>query len=86
MPVATIKTIKGALSVDQKKELHRRFADLMVEIEGKGNEEFRQFVILSIEEAEPLDMGMGGRPASAEFVRRITGSGNRIGEGPPPHS
>lgn len=49
MPIATIKTFKGALSKEQKVELHKRFADLMVEIEGKGNEEFRKFVILAIE-------------------------------------
>jgi hypothetical protein len=34
-----------------------QFADLMVEIEGKGNEEFRKFVILAIEEEEPLNYG-----------------------------
>ena len=41
MPIATIKTMKGALTNEQKIELHRKFADLMVEIEGKGNEDIR---------------------------------------------
>jgi len=73
MPIATIKTFKGALSKEQKVELHKRFADLMVEIEGKGNEEFRKFVILAIEEEEPINMGIGGVGATEDIVKRITG-------------
>ena len=73
MPIATIKTIKGALTDEQKIELHRRFADLLVEIEGKGNEALRKFVIISIEEVDPINMGIGGRAATAEFVKRMTG-------------
>ncbi|ABY46557.1 MULTISPECIES: tautomerase family protein [Bacillus cereus group] len=73
MPIATIKTFKGALSKEQKVELHKRFADLMVEIEGKGNEEFRKFVILAIEEEEPINMGIGGVGGTDDIVKRITG-------------
>lgn len=72
MPVATIKTMKGALTHEQKIELHRRFADLMVEIEGKGNEEIRKYVVLTIEEEEPINMGIGGVGATEEFVKRMT--------------
>ena len=72
MPIATIKTIKGALSKEQKVELHRRFADLMVEIEGRGNEELRKYVILAIEEEDPINMGIGGFGATEEFVRKMT--------------
>ncbi|MEJ2664034.1 MAG: hypothetical protein P8107_08325 [Spirochaetia bacterium] len=32
-----MKTIKGALTDEQKIELHHRFADLLVESGGKGN-------------------------------------------------
>ncbi|MGE7693112.1 tautomerase family protein [Lysinibacillus sp. NPDC094177] len=74
MPFATIKTFKGALTNEQKQELHRRFADLMVEIEGKGNEEFRKFVILAIEEEEPINLGIGGIRATEDLMKRITGN------------
>ncbi|MBN1760209.1 MAG: tautomerase family protein [Chitinispirillaceae bacterium] len=73
MPIAHITTMKGALSEEQKRELHRRFADLMVEIEGKGNEELRKYVILSITEVEPVNISIGGRAASKEFVERMAG-------------
>ena len=73
MPIAHITTMKGALSEEQKRELHRRFADLMVEIEGKGNEELRKYVILSITEVEPVNISIGGRAANKEFVEKMTG-------------
>ena len=72
MPIATIKTMKGALSQQDKLELHKRFADLMVEIEGKGNEEIRKFVILAIEEEDPINMGIAGVAATEETVQRLT--------------
>jgi 4-oxalocrotonate tautomerase len=73
MPIAHITTMKGALTREQKMELHRRFADLMVEIEGKGNEEIRKYVIVSISEEEPENISVGGNAANHEFVKKITG-------------
>jgi len=72
MPIATIKVMKGILSKEEKVQLHKKFADLMVEIEGKGNEELRKFVILAIEEEEPINMGVGGFGATEEFVKKFT--------------
>jgi 4-oxalocrotonate tautomerase len=71
MPIAHITTMKGALSAEQKTVLHRRFADLMVEIEGKGNEELRKYVVLSISEEDPVNIGIGGNAANLEFVKRM---------------
>jgi 4-oxalocrotonate tautomerase len=73
MPITTIKTIKGALTDNQKRALHQKIADVMVEIEGRGNEALRKFVIVSIEEVEPINMGIGGKAADADFVKKITG-------------
>ncbi len=75
MPIATIKTYKGALSSVQKKQLHKEFTDMMVRIEGNGNEDFRKLVLLTIEEEEPINMSMGGQIASRKFINHIT---NRI--------
>ena len=46
MPFVNIRTAKGALTTEQKKELQQRITELMVEIEGHSNETFRQFKIL----------------------------------------
>ncbi|MGE7674018.1 hypothetical protein ACQKMV_10620 [Lysinibacillus sp. NPDC094403] len=45
----------------------------MVEIEGKGNEEFREFVI-PIEEEGPINLGIGGIGATEDLMKRITGN------------
>lgn len=74
MPFVNVKTMKGALTEEQKSELHRKITDLMVEVEGRGNQLFRSYVMIMIEELEPQNIGMAGRQGSAEFVRKIIGS------------
>ncbi len=74
MPYVNVKTLRGALSEGQKAELHARIADLMVEIEGRGRPQFRPFVTIMIEELEPQNASQGGRPASAEFVKKVIGA------------
>ncbi len=71
MPFVNIKTLKGALSDAQKRELHARIADVLVEIEGRGKEQFRPYVMVMIEELEPANASIGGRPASQEFVSKL---------------
>ena len=71
MPIATIKFIKGALTDEKKIELHRRFADLIVDIEG-GNPEIRKYVILAIEEEEPINLGIAGEHATEAFLHNMT--------------
>ncbi len=68
MPIVTIRTIKGILTKDKKAELHKRITDLLVEVEGEGKEEFRQLVIVTIDEDEPEHFSMGGIPASTELI------------------
>ncbi len=69
MPFVNIRTAKGALTPHQKGELHRRVAELLVEIEGHGNETFRPFVWVMIEEEEPENWSIGGNPVSLEALR-----------------
>ncbi len=73
MPIVTIRTIKGILTKDKKAELHKRITDLLVEIEGGGKEEFRQLVIVTIDEDEPEHFSMGGIPASKELIDALLG-------------
>jgi 4-oxalocrotonate tautomerase len=73
MPFVNIKTMKGALTEAQKTELHQRITDLMIEVEGRGNQQFRNYVMIMIEELDPRNIGMGGKQGSAEFVKTITG-------------
>ena len=52
MPYVSISTAKGILDVEQKRTLLQRITDLMVEIEGQGNPEFRKLVWVKIEEED----------------------------------
>ncbi|VEB73250.1 tautomerase [Klebsiella quasipneumoniae] len=42
MPFVNVQTIKGIMTAEQKSELLRRMTDLLVEIEGQGDPQFRQ--------------------------------------------
>lgn len=71
MPFVNIKTLKGALSEAQKTELHKKVTEVMIEVEGRGNQQFRPYVTVMIEELEPQNASMGGRQGSEEFVKKI---------------
>ena len=45
----------------------------MVEVEGRGNEQVRPFVLVMIEEMGPQNASSGGMQASAEFVKKVSG-------------
>ncbi len=53
---------------EQKKELLRRMTDLIVEIEGKGDPEFRRSVWVRIDEHEPEQWSLGGIQPTAETI------------------
>lgn len=73
MPFANIRTIKGALSDEQKRELQERITDLLVEIEGRGNPAFRPFVWVMIEEEAAEHWMLGGHQVSLEKLAAMSG-------------
>lgn len=68
MPFFNVQTIKGMMNPEQKKELLRRMTDLIVEIEGKGDPEFRRSVWVRIDEHEPEQWSLGGMQPTAEAI------------------
>jgi 4-oxalocrotonate tautomerase len=79
MPYVAITTVRGILDVAQKKALLERVTDLMVEIEGRGNPDFRQHVWVKIEEQEPGHWSIGGMMLTPEFVANAFGpTGERV--------
>lgn len=74
MPFVTVRTLKGALDDAQKRTLQQRLTDLMVEVEGRGSEGFRQFVWVLIEEEEPSNWSIGGNALSLDALKAITQS------------
>ena len=71
MPIVNIKTIKGLLTKEKKAELHRKIADVLVEVEGNGNPSFAKYVVIEIQEEEPENFSISGQQASLELVEKI---------------
>ncbi len=72
MPFVTVRTLKGALDETQKQTLQQRLTDLMVEIEGRGSERFRQFVWVEIQEEEASNWSIGGHQLSLVALKAVT--------------
>ncbi len=72
MPFVTVRTLKGAMDDAQKQTLQQRLTDLLVEIEGRGSERFRQFVWVLIEEEEPSNWSIGGNQLSLGALKAVT--------------
>jgi 4-oxalocrotonate tautomerase len=73
MPYVAISTVKGILDAEQKKTLHQRITDVMVEVEGRGNPEFRKMVWIKIDEQEPAQWCAGGQLFTAEQITKTYG-------------
>jgi 4-oxalocrotonate tautomerase len=75
MPFVNIRTAKSLLDDKQKAELQSRLTDLLVEIEGRGQESFRPLVWIMIEEEDPTNWSLGGNQVTPELVAALAGSG-----------
>ncbi len=77
MPFVNVQTIKGMMNSEQKKELLRRMTDLIVEIEGNGDPEFRRSVWIRIDEHEPEQWSLGGIQPTSEIIAAKSASPQR---------
>lgn len=60
MPFVNVRTVKGLLSPEKKEELQTRLTDLLVEIEGHGDPNFRPYVWVLVEELGAPEWTFGG--------------------------
>jgi len=74
---ASQQPVAYAFAVDtcrQKKVLLERVTDLMVEIEGQGNPDFRRNVWVKIEEGEPASWSLGGMIPTPDMIAGTFGA------------
>lgn len=71
MPFVNVRTLKGALTAEQKRQLQERITDLLVEVEGHGNANFRQFVWVMIEEEDAANWSIGGVQSSLALLDAV---------------
>jgi len=74
MPYVTISTVRGILDAGQKKTLLERVTDLLVEVEGQGNPDFRRNVWVRIDEQEPAHWSLGGMQPTPEIIAGMFGT------------
>ena len=53
MPFVNVRTVKGLLTDQQRLELQEKISNVMLEVEGKGNPDFKKYIMVLIEEHEP---------------------------------
>ncbi|KST68971.1 tautomerase family protein [Mastigocoleus testarum] len=73
MPLINIRTVKGLLDEDKKQELYQRITELMVEIEGGGDPDFKKYVWILLEEHDASDWSISGVTLTEQTVREIKG-------------
>lgn len=59
MPFTSVRVIKGVFSKEQKAQLIKKITEAMIEVEGEG---MRDLTWVVIEEVEPGDWVIGGKP------------------------
>lgn len=72
MPFVNLTTVKGLLNAEQKQTLIDKLTELLVEVEGGGNPEFRKMVWICLQECEPESWGLGElRPTAASIAQFV---------------
>jgi 4-oxalocrotonate tautomerase len=65
MPFVNLRTARGLLNAEQKRQLHSELTEVLVRIEGGGDPAFRQFVTVLIEEHDQDCWSIAGTRATS---------------------
>jgi 4-oxalocrotonate tautomerase len=68
MPLVQIHAIKGVFSPEAKKQLIEKVTEAMVQVEG---ENLRRVTVVTINEVNSGDWGIGGKPLTTEAVMEM---------------
>ena len=74
MPFVNIRTAKGLLTTERKRELSSRITDLLVEVEGRGNPAFRSYVLVLIEEHDADAWAAAGQQLTPAAIDALIGA------------
>ena len=68
MPLVQIKGINGVINQNQKKEIIEKVTDAIVSVKGETS---RPMTWVIIEDVSSGDWGVGGKPVTAEDVKKM---------------
>jgi 4-oxalocrotonate tautomerase len=71
MPMAIVRVVEGVLDDEGRRRVIERVTDVLVEVEGQGNEAFRPYVWVILEEVASGQWGVGGHGLTPEDVRGL---------------
>lgn len=83
MPFVRITTVKELVDDQVRKELQKRISDLMVEIEGGGDERFRQYVWVMLDLVEAENWSVSGSILDKEAAQAIKDKADAARAGKP---
>lgn len=78
MPFINVRTARGLLDAEQKLQLHAELTEALVRIEGGGQEAFRQYVTVLIEEHPAEAWSVSGQPLTRKAISNLTQSGTKV--------
>lgn len=71
MPMAIVRVVEGVLDDEGRRRVIERVTDVLVEVEGQGNEAFRPYVWVILEEVASGQWGVGGHGLTPEDLRGL---------------
>ncbi len=74
MPFVNVRTVKGLLTEQQRKEIQDRISDVMLEVEGRGNPDFRKYIMVLVEEHDATAWSVHGGGLTPEVVQGLVAS------------
>ena len=74
MPFVNVRTVKGLLTDQQRKELQERISQVVLEVEGKGNPDFKKYIMVLIEEIDPSAWNVHLQTLTPKTVEQIASS------------
>ena len=75
MPLIDVHLIEGVFSPEQKRQMIEKLTDAMVSIEG---ESMRGVTWVKISEVASGDWGIGGKPLTADAVKKNMAAGRKV--------
>lgn len=65
MPFVNVRTARGLLNAQQKRQLQQELTEVLVRIEGNSDPRFRQFVTVLVEEHDPACWSVAGNDVNS---------------------
>ena len=74
MPFVNVRTVKGLLTDQQRRELQEKIADVMLEVEGKGNPDCKKYIMVLVEEHDATAWNVHLDTLTPEAIEQLAAS------------